>query len=50
MNADQGIREFWTWWSEARVGIARTIDTGLGFSDALLAEIAARVSAIGDLA
>jgi len=49
MNADQGIREFWTWWSEARVGIARTIDTGLGFSDALLAEIAARVSAIGDL-
>jgi hypothetical protein len=49
MSVDEAIREFWTWWSDASLRIARVIENGPGFSDALLDEIAARVSAIGDL-
>ena len=41
----EGIAEFWGWWPAARGRIQAAIEGG-GFDDALVEEIAARVSAI----
>ena len=40
-----GIAEFWTWWTAARVRIQGAIEGG-GYDDALVDDISAHVAAI----
>lgn len=48
MHAVDGIRAFWTWWETARDSIVRAVEDH-AFTDELIADISAHVSAIGDL-
>ncbi|MEO6772784.1 MAG: DUF695 domain-containing protein [Kofleriaceae bacterium] len=49
MSVDDGIRDFWTWWSTARDQLLRAIEVDHNFSDSLVQDITRRVRAIGDL-
>ncbi|MEO8548327.1 MAG: DUF695 domain-containing protein [Kofleriaceae bacterium] len=49
MSVDDGIRDFWAWWSTARDQILRAIEVDQKFSDGLVQDITKHVRAIGDL-
>ena len=49
MSVDDGIREFWAWWTTARDRVLSAIEIERGFSEELVADIGAHVDAIGDL-
>ncbi|MBL9018611.1 MAG: DUF695 domain-containing protein [Myxococcales bacterium] len=49
MSVDDGIREFWTWWTTARERVVHAIEVERSFSEELIADIGRHVDAIGDL-